>query len=456
MKHSIIIADDDINILTALNLLLKSENYDITTVTSPAELLSALKQKDYSLALIDLNYHQDTTSGAEGLALIRAIRSIDELVPVVVMTGFSCVNIAVEAMKLGAGDFIQKPWDNDRLLSVLQSQIRLGASVKQTQKLTQQNTLLRKQLSVTSDGLIAESGAMQKVLAQIELFARSEMNILFTGENGTGKSMLADHLHQCSNRSKHPFVAVNMGAIPENLFESEMFGHVKGAFTDAQDSRIGRFELAQSGTLFLDEIGNVPLSQQRKLLRVLEDQQFEKVGSSKTIQANVRLISATNASLSELITQGQFRQDLLYRLNTAEIAIPPLRARIDDIMPLARYFLKKSSKKYGVALKRIDDLACSAMKAYSWPGNIRELSHMIERAIFLSPSNVIRVQDLGIAVTESAAAEFDFDSQCLASIEKHIINRRLSLNDHNAIETAASLGLSRSAYYRRLEKYNLG
>lgn len=266
MKHSIIIADDDTHIITALKLLLKSEAYDVSAVTSPEALLQSLKQKDYSLALIDLNYQKDTTSGNEGLALITAIKALDEFLPIVVMTGFSSVDIAVAAMKSGASDFIQKPWDNDRLLSILQTQIRLGDSEKKGSRLVEQNALLRNELSSAGDGIIAESVAMQQVLAQIEKLALSDMNILFTGENGTGKSMFADYLHVCSRRKKQPFISVNMGAINEYLFESEMFGHVKGAFTDAKYSRIGRFELAQEGTLFLDEIGNIPLSQRKRLV----------------------------------------------------------------------------------------------------------------------------------------------------------------------------------------------
>lgn len=454
MKHSIIIADDDIHIITALKLLLKPENYEVVAVTSPEALLQSLKQRDYSLALIDLNYQKDTTSGNEGLTLISDIKAVDDFLPIVVMTGYSSVDIAVAAMKLGAGDFIQKPWDNDRLLSILKSQIRLGDSEKQGGKLAEQNTLLRNELSSSCTGIVSESLAMKRVLEQIERFALSDMNILFTGENGTGKSMFADYLHVCSRRKKQPFISVNMGAINENLFESEMFGHVKGAFTDAKNSRIGRFELAQEGTLFLDEIGNISLSQQGKLLRVLEDLKFEKVGSSKTIQVNVRLVSATNASLSELIRDGHFRQDLLYRLNTVEIHIPPLRERVADIIPLAQHFLTTFLKKYRLQPQGIDECACTALKGYYWPGNIRELSHMIERAIFLSQGQLISVQDLGLSDAKlSGESGFDFDIESLEAIEKHIIRQRLNRHDYNAVETSTSLGLSRSSYYRRLEKH---
>ncbi|CAM3318479.1 sigma-54-dependent transcriptional regulator [Shewanella violacea] len=454
MKHSIIIADDDPHIITALKLLLKSESYDVSAVTSPEALLQSLKQRDYSLALIDLNYQKDTTSGNEGLDLIRAIKTLDEFLPIVVMTGFSSVDIAVAAMKSGASDFIQKPWDNDRLLSILQTQIRLGASEKQGGRLVEQNTLLRNELSSADTGIIAESVTMQRVLAQIEKLALSDMNILFTGENGTGKSMFADYLHSCSTRKSHAFISVNMGAINENLFESEMFGHVKGAFTDAKYTRIGRFELAQSGTLFLDEIGNIPLSQQGKLLRVLEDHQFEKVGSSKTIQVNVRLVSATNASLTELIRDGRFRQDLLYRLNTVEIKIPPLRDRVADIMPLAQHFLLTFASKYRLPSQGFAEDACGALKAYDWPGNIRELSHIIERAIFLCQDDHIGVKDLGLSDAKPCGESgYDFDNASLEDIEKYIISQRLNRYDNKAIETSASLGLSRSSYYRRLEKY---
>lgn len=456
---SILIADDDPHILTTLKLLLKPQNYQVVTVSSPAELLTVLARRSFSVALIDLNYQADTTSGKEGLALIAQIKALDEDMPVVVMTGYSSVEIAVAGMKEGAADFIQKPWKNERLLTILQAQIHIQQMAKNGQKLAQENALLKAQQNADSQNIVAESSVMQQLLSQLSKLAKSEMNILFTGENGTGKSMFAGYLHQQSARHQQSLISVNMGAITDNLFESEMFGHVKGAFTDAKETRIGRFELAEGGTIFLDEIANIPLSQQAKLLRVLEEKQFEKVGSAKTQQVNVRLVSATNADLSNLIEQGQFRQDLLYRINTIEINIPPLRERIADILPLAQYFLSLFATKYGLEKHQFTEEASTGLKQYHWPGNIRELSHMIERAIFLSQQQVITLIDLGLAPqTLNVGVDgtvIDYKNDSLENIEKQIIEERLARFNNNGHEAAASLGLSRSSYYRRLEKHKL-
>ncbi|RYV01917.1 sigma-54-dependent Fis family transcriptional regulator [Shewanella sp. OPT22] len=456
MQHSIIVADDDMQILAALKLLLNAEGYEVTAVTSPQALLQHIKITSFSVALIDLNYQRDTTSGQEGLELLNAIKDIDECLPVVVMTGFSNIDIAVNAMKSGAADFVQKPWENDRLLNILQAQIRLFDSEQKSRKLIEQNTLLKKEVSPEPADLIAISSSMKHVLSQIEKLALSDMNILFTGENGTGKSVFAEYLHLCSSRTNQPFISVNMGAISETVFESEMFGHVKGAFTDAKSNRIGRLELAEQGTLFLDEIGNIPLSQQAKLLRVLEARQYEKLGSSKTFIMNARVISATNANLSELIEEGRFRQDLLYRLNTVEVRIPALRERTEDIIPLAEHFLIQHANKYGIEQQGFEAEAIYALKQYSWPGNIRELNHMIERAIFLRKDIKIDVEDLGLHTHPTVQdLGFEVNHETLEHIEKYIIQRRLAHFDNKAKETMESLGLSRSAYYRRIEKHNL-
>jgi DNA-binding NtrC family response regulator len=457
---AILVADDDPRILTTLKLLLKSQRYQVVTVGSPAELLTVLARRSFSVALIDLNYQDDTTSGKEGLTLIGQIRDLDEDMPIVVMTGYSSVDIAVEVMKLGAADFVQKPWKNERLLNILQAQVHIQSIAKKGQKLAQENALLKAQTSVENENVIAQSAVMQQLLAQLAKLAKSDMNILFTGENGTGKSLFAGYLHQCSLRHQQSLISVNMGAITDNLFESEMFGHVKGAFTDAKESRIGRFELAEGGTIFLDEIANIPLSQQAKLLRVLEEKQFEKVGSAKTQQVDVRLVSATNADLNSLIEQGLFRQDLLYRINTIEIKIPALRERRADILPLAQYFLTEFSSKYSIEVPVISEEAIEALQHYQWPGNIRELSHMMERAIFLCQEQLITATDLGLASQQGivAGAEsslIDINDDTLEVIEQQIIVDRLARFDNNPHETAVSLGLSRSSYYRRLEKHKL-
>jgi DNA-binding NtrC family response regulator len=462
---SILIADDDPRIITTLKLLLKSQNYQVVAVSSPAELLTVLARRSFSVALIDLNYQQDTTSGKEGLTLISKMKALDEHMPIVVMTGYSSVDIAVNVMKEGAADFVQKPWSNDRLLSILQAQVHIHQIARTGEKLTQENALLKSQSSTYCQNIVAVSPVMTQLLAQLAKLAKSDMNILFTGENGTGKSMFAGYLHQCSSRNQNSLISVNMGAITDSLFESEMFGHVKGAFTDAKESRIGRFELAEGGTIFLDEIANIPLSQQAKLLRVLEEKQFEKVGSVKTQQVDVRLVSATNASLAELIKQGSFRQDLLYRINTIEITIPPLRERVADIMPLAQQFLSQYAVKYGLEKHEVSEQAIAGLMHYQWPGNIRELSHMIERAIFLSQNKIITLADLGLtpqALTlDSRGSDclsvdgIDSNKDTLEVIERQIIVDRLARFNNNSHETAASLGLSRSSYYRRIEKHKL-
>lgn len=360
-------------------------------------------------------------------------------------------------MKLGAADFIQKPWSNERLLHTLRTQITLNQARHQGDKLAQENALLKQQMETDTSEIIAHSPAMQDLLGQLEKLAQSDMSILLTGENGTGKSVLAEYVHQHSMRASNVFIAVNMGAISETLFESEMFGHVKGAFTDASSNRIGRFELAQSGTIFLDEIANIGLPQQAKLLRVLEERQFERVGSSKTQSIDVRLISATNADLNALVETETFRQDLLYRLNTITVHVPALRERVEDILPLASQYIATFAQKYRLPVKQISPSAQQALITYDWPGNVRELGHVIERAMFLSAKALIDVDDLAIERGTPRASESppDWATQSLDELEKKIIQQRLEQFNHNPQKTAESLGLSRSAYYRRLEKYQL-
>jgi DNA-binding NtrC family response regulator len=465
MPETILIADDDTSVITALHMLLQSVGFDVVAVTTPQALLEQVKIREYAVALIDLNYQKDTTSGQEGFALIEQIKQLDEYLPVVVMTGYSSVDIAVNAMKLGASDFIQKPWGNERLLRILKTQITLRKMQISGAKLSHENALLKNQIQQQglspSSHIVAQSPIMRQLLGQLERLAQSDMSILLTGENGTGKSLFAHYIHQQSKRKKQPFIAVNMGAITENLFESEMFGHIKGAFTDAKDNRIGRFELAESGSIFLDEIANISLNQQAKLLRVLEERQFEKVGSSKTQLVDIRLICATNADLSAMVADGQFRQDLLYRLNTVVLHIPSLQERQQDIIPLADAFLAKFATQYRLKIRRFSDAALAALQAYQWPGNIRELAHIIERAMFLSVGEQIELADLALPIQNQPRQQppltlaENWSSASLDEIEKAVIKQRLADNDNNPQATAESLGLSRSAYYRRLEKYQL-
>jgi DNA-binding NtrC family response regulator len=462
MNKNILLVDDDLDILSALKILLVPEGYGVNLCQTPSSALAAIKKTQFDLVLMDLNYSLDTTSGEEGLTLIANIRKLDEDLPIVVMTGWATVEVAVSTMQNGANDFVQKPWDVDRLINIICNQIKLAQSEKNTQRLSQQNQLLQQHLDSEFEGdIISQSPVMQKTMAMIEQVAQSNASVLLTGENGTGKSMFARYIHQKSKRHLADQISVNMGAVTETLFESEMFGHVKGAFTDAKSTRIGRFELADGGSLFLDEIANTPYSQQGKLLRVLEEQQFEKVGASKTQSVDIRLICATNANLNEAVVTGKFRKDLLYRVNTFTIEVPPLRARKDDIILLADAFLAQSATKHGQLKLMLDEAAKIALEAYSWPGNIRELNHVMERAQILCHGDVIGAADLGLPVNNTGIAEPDVMQVnsneatvllSLAELELNLIDQRLSYFEGNVLKAAKSLGLSRSALYRRLDK----
>jgi DNA-binding NtrC family response regulator len=447
----ILIADDQPDVLEALRLLLKAEGYEIEAASSPAGVLRALESRDYNVLLMDLNYARDTTSGQEGLDLLSRIQALDSTLPVVVMTAWGSIALAVEAMRRGARDFVQKPWDNARLLSILRTQTELGNVLREGQRLEAENKLLR-------DGedrplLIAESPAMKPVLELIYRVGPSDANVLITGENGTGKEVVARTLHAFSARAAKPLVTVNAGALSEGVFESELFGHVKGAFTDAKTDRVGRFDLADGGTLLLDEIGNVPINLQTKLLRVLETGEFERVGSSKTRRADVRVLSATNADLHQAMEDGRFRQDLLFRLNTVEIHLPPLRERREDIPLLAPYFLEQHSRHYRKNVAGFDDAAMDALQNYSWPGNIRELNHVAERAILMTQGERVRVSDLGLKQEREGARRLE--EMSLEDVESFLIRKALARFNGNVNQAADILGLSRSALYRRLQKYGL-
>ncbi len=445
----ILIADDQPDVLEALRLLLKSEGFQIETANSPAGILKALELRDYDVVLMDLNYARDTTSGQEGLDLLARLHSADESLPVVVMTAWGTVNLAVEAMRRGARDFIQKPWDNERLLTILRTQTELGRALRRSHRLEAQNRVLQ------ADGgpsLIAEAPAMHPVLQIIARVGPSDANVLITGENGTGKGLVAQALHAVSSRANRPMVTINAGGVSEGVFESELFGHMKGAFTDAKQDRVGRFELADGSTLFLDEIANVPLSQQQKLLRVLETGEFERLGSSKTRKADVRLISASNADLIGEVAAGRFRQDLLFRLNTIEIKLPPLRDRRDDIPLLAKHFLELHVQRYRKALTGFDPAALQTLVDHQWPGNVRELDHATERAVLMAQGNTIRVADLGLRVTSDGGGRLE--DMSLEEVEAFLIKKAMARYG-NVSHAAKALGLSRSALYRRLERYRL-
>ncbi len=455
----ILVADDDINIIAGLKYLLADFGFETLAVTTPLAAIECLKSQSVELVLLDMNFQQDTTSGREGIELVKSITALNLNIPIIVMTGWATIDIAVEAMQAGANDFVQKPWKNERIINAIKTQIALANSCKNAERLSQQNRLLTAQSHPENrDGIIANSKVMQDLLATLDNLAKSDMSILLTGDNGTGKSMLAAYVHKVSRRAKNSFVPVNMGAIPASLFESEMFGHVKGAFTDAKENRIGRFEMAENGTLFLDELANIPIEQQAKLLRVLEEQKFEAVGSSKSLHANVRVISATNSDLQADIINNKFRQDLYFRLNTIELRIPSLSERVEDIADLAQSFLATFSRKYHKNTPSISAAAITKLQDYHWPGNIRELSHTMERLLFTCNQEVIHAEDIVLTTLKSDnfnSHDLEFNHLTLDEVEKNIIVERLKIHNNNATETAKSLGLSRSGYYRRISKYEL-
>jgi DNA-binding NtrC family response regulator len=445
----ILVADDQADVREALRLLLKAEGFAIETATSPAAVLAAVQASDFDAVLLDLNYARDTTTGREGLELVSQIQSLDATLPAIVMTAWGSVEKAVEAMRRGARDFIEKPWDNARLLATMRTQVELGRALRRSQRLEGENRLLRR--DGTPD-LIATSAAMRPVLQLMERVAPSDANVLITGEHGTGKEVVAQWIHAASGRAGKPFVAVNLGGLSEGLFESEMFGHVKGAFTDARTDRIGRFELAEGGTLLLDEIGTLQARQQAKLLRVLETGELERVGASRSRRIDVRILSATNSDLHAEVSAGRFREDLLFRLNTIEIHLPPLRQRREDLRVLAEHFLRRYAARYRKPLGGFEPEALAALESHSWPGNVRELDHTLERAVLMAQGSLLRAGDLGLQRSSGPARLEDLP---LEEVERLLIRKALERHEGNVSQAAKALGLSRSALYRRLQHHGL-
>jgi DNA-binding NtrC family response regulator len=446
----ILIADDQTDVREALRLLLKGEGFVTEAVASPRTLLTALEQGTYDAVLMDLNYARDTTSGHEGLDILKRIQSLDAALPVIVMTAWATVDIAVEAIQRGARDFISKPWENARLTTTLRTQVTLSRALRRAQQLEAENRALKSEGTPT---LIAESAIMRPIIDIVRRVAPSDANVLITGEHGTGKEVIAQMLHALSARAAKPMITVNAGGLPEGVFESELFGHLKGAFTDARADRIGRFELADQGTLFLDEIANIPIGLQSKLLRALESGEIARVGSSQTRKVDVRIISATNAKLSSEVQLGRFREDLFFRLNTIEVHLPPLRERVEDIPVIAAYFLRQHAQRYRKGLSGFDAPALQAISDYSWPGNVRELDHVIERAVLLAVGDQIRAGDLGLRAARDGAASLE--EMSLEDVERFFIQKALARYQGNVTRAAHALELSRSAFYRRLQKYSL-
>ncbi|HEX4567389.1 MAG TPA: sigma-54 dependent transcriptional regulator [Vicinamibacterales bacterium] len=449
----ILIADDQQDIIDALRLLLVDEGYEVTAARSPAEALERLEASDFDLAILDLNYTRDTTSGQEGFDLMERIRAIDPTLPVLVMTAWSSVAGAVEAMRRGARDYIEKPWDDDKLLAAARTQVELRRAVRGNERLQEANQRLQRG---ATPSFIGDASSIVDIRRTIERVAPSDAGVLITGEHGTGKEVVAAWLHAYSERRAKPLVTMNAGGLAEGIAESELFGHVKGAFTDARVDRIGCFEMADEGTLFLDEIANMPMRLQAKLLRVLQTGELARVGSSRVRYVNVRVLSATNADLHAEIGAGRFREDLLYRLNTVVIHLPPLRERRGDIEPLARHFLAIHAARYRKPLVTFDRDAIAAMHAHAWPGNVRELGHAVERAVLMADaaSTSIAARHLNLQATGPAHTP-SRDAQSLEEAERAFIEKVLARHNGDVRLAAEQLGMSRSALYRRLQQYGV-
>jgi DNA-binding NtrC family response regulator len=445
----VLVADDAPDIVEALRLLLKGAGFTVVHASSPAGVEAAVTSEELDLALLDMNYARDTTSGAEGLDLIARVRRLAPDLPIVVMTAWATVSGAVEAMKRGACDYIEKPWHNERLLSVVRVQVELRRVARQAEVFRAQSE--REQERARPE-LIAVSKAMEPVKRLMDQVAASDANVLITGEHGTGKEVVARWLHAASGRADKPLVPVNAGALADGVFESELFGHVKGAFTDAKRDRVGCFELADGGTLFLDEIGTMPATQQAKLLRVLQSGEFQPVGSSRARRADVRVLSATNIDVPKEVSRGAFREDLLYRLNTVELHLPPLRERPEDVAALSAHFLRVKALRYGKTIEGFDLDATSALLAHSWPGNVRELEHVIERAVVLAKTGVVQVGDLNLRRPSTDVPLLE--RMTLAEAEAHLVRKALERTG-NVIAAAEALGVSRSALYRRLQSLGI-
>lgn len=449
---SIMVIEDRKEVRLSLAMLFEDEGYHCVEVDNPHVAQLKLKESDVSLILLDMNFATDTTSGQEGLAFLTWLQRSDfNHIPVIAMTAWSNTELVVQAMKLGAKDFVEKPWRNQQLLHIIKQQLDLA-------HLQSQNSLLKQQFNTSNESTYQwRSSCMTSLLKKINTVASTDVSILLTGDNGTGKSELARMIHHASSRNNEAFVSVNMGAISENLFESEMFGHKKGAFTDAKQTRVGRFDLAQHGTLFLDEIANIPLSQQAKMLRVLESGEYEPLGSSTTQTTNTRVISATNANFDELINGGQFREDLYYRLNTIELHIPPLKERKEDIVSLAEFFVQKCASRYKLVAKPFSDEAKQAMQNYHWPGNVREMSHLVERAMLLSEDTVLSTADLHLKKqhTKAHSNSGDLPFMTLQQAEISLIKQALNKTEQHIPKAAELLGLTKASMYRRLEKHGI-
>lgn len=449
----ILMIDDDEDVLLAAKMLLKKANHQVIIEKNPNKIPFLLNNDSYDVILLDMNFSKDTTSGKEGFEWLKQIKDRDPDAVVIMITAFGDVEMAVRALKEGATDFILKPWQNEKLLATISTAIKLKKSYNEVDKLRKAKQLLEEQISQPFRDIIGESVAIQEVFTLIDKVAKTDANVLILGENGTGKELVARALHQKSLRKDNSFVAVDMGAITETLFESELFGHKKGAFTDAREDRPGRFELAHGGTLFLDEIGNLSLSLQSKLLSALQSRQVTRVGSNQAIEVNIRLVCATNMNLDQMVKEGKFRQDLLYRINTVEIKMPPLAERMEDIPLLANHFLSYYAKKYRKDVVSLSSEAMLKLKKYAWPGNIRELQHALERAVIMADSPTLQASDF--LFNRSHELLPAADTLNLDEVEKAAVMKAMQLHNGNISKAAEELGLTRASLYRRMEKYGI-
>ncbi|PQA60382.1 sigma-54-dependent transcriptional regulator [Siphonobacter curvatus] len=457
----ILVVDDNEDLLKAARLLLKQHFTRVDTEKNPENLPNLLRQEGYDVIMLDMNFTQDVTSGTEGFFWLDKILQIDPAAIVLLITAYGDVEMAVRAVKSGATDFILKPWSNEKLLATLLSALSLRKSKLEVEKLKSQNAIIARDQQARFGEMVGVSSAMREVFGTIQKVAATDANVLILGENGTGKELIARSLHQNSNRSRQAFISVDLGAISEHLFESELFGHVKGAFTDAREDRAGRFEAADGGTIFLDEIGNIPLPMQAKLLTVLQSRQVTRVGSNRPKSIDIRLICATNMPLAEMVSKGEFRQDLLYRINTIELRIPALRERPEDIELLAHHYLRVYTQKYRKRIKDVSPAAIQRMTKYGWPGNVRELQHAIERAVIMCEKDMLQPEDLFISNAQKVPEKptngetISLDQFNLDELEKAIIRKVLNKHSGNISKAATELGLTRASLYRRLEKYGL-
>lgn len=454
----ILIIDDNEDLLKAARLFLKRHFGQIDLEKDPTLLPDLLKNESYDVILLDMNFTQDVNSGQEGFHWLDKILEIDPSAVVVLITAFGSVDMAVKAIKAGASDFVMKPWENEKLLATLLSAMTLKSSKDELRLLKEQQAMMNQDLDHKFKDIIGSAPAMIQVFDTIERVAETDANVLVLGENGTGKELIARALHRNSNRADKPFVTVDLGAITENLFESELFGHVRGAFTDAKTDRAGRFEIANGGTLFLDEIGNLSLPLQAKLLTAIQNKRIQRVGSNKVLEVDIRLICATNMPLYEMVQKGEFRQDLLYRINTIELRLPALRERLDDIPLLAEHYLKQFAGKYNKDIYKFSEATIKRLEKYTWPGNVRELQHAVERAVIMSRDNVLQPEDFFFNTGQTPAkdqGEVNLDQYNLEDVERILIRKVLAKNNGNITHAAQELGLTRSSLYRRLEKYGL-